>query len=312
MNSTKLNTTMMAQVNKMTEIIRMTMSVLMFLLFGIFIYFMVIILKVFFMTSHVRETPRHILFIHMLLNDVVYLLISFILFLCAIYFISMPVPFCHIIISFSTCSFRITPYNLAVMSLERYVAICHPLRHAELWTVRRATLAIANMWTLGMIPQLLDFIALCSSVNKSFFNVNVICDKRSLTVGASQMVLQTISSVFSFSMVGLVIAFTYVKVLLVARRMDSDKFASKAGKTVLLHAFQLLLSMLSFTSTLTEKEFTSRFVYLPLTNFFLFMCFPRFISPLIYGIRDEVFGKPMRRFFPAVRNRGITRIHRAT
>ncbi|XP_075706076.1 odorant receptor 131-2-like [Rhinoderma darwinii] len=300
-NSTQPNSNTITQDNKMNEIVKITIFVLMFLLFGIFVYFMVIILNVFFSTPRVRETSRYILFIHMLLNDVVYLLISFFIYLMAIYFIYMPLPICYIIISFCTCAFSITPYNLAVMSWEPYAAICHPLRHEELWTARRCVLATANMWTVGMIPQLANLLTFCFSVDKQVFNLNFNCHWRPLTVNTFQDTLKILTNVFSFSPVGMVISFKYIKVMLVARRMDSGKFAWKAGKTVLLHAFQLLLSMLSFYSSTTEIYFSSNFLFLPITNFFLFMCLPRFVSPLIYGIRDKVFSKPIRKFYSIVR-----------
>ncbi|XP_056415991.1 odorant receptor 131-2-like [Hyla sarda] len=298
-NSTQLNTNMTSQVNKPSETAILIISILMFLLFGIFVYFMVIILNIFFTTPQVRETARYILFIHMLLNDVVYLVVAFVLFLSAFSLTFIPVPICYVIVSFSTCSFCITPYNLAVMSLERYTAICHPLRHMELWTVKRATLAIAYMWTVGMIPQLADFFTFCFS--GGVFHFSVLCRWKSLSVSIAQEIIKTLTSILSFSMVGLIIAFTYIKVILVARRMDSEKFASKAGKTVLLHAFQLLLCMLSFASAFIEATFKSSVINVPSMNFFLLMCIPRFVSPLIYGIRDEVFGKRMRRLFSTAR-----------
>ncbi|XP_069828984.1 odorant receptor 131-2-like [Dendropsophus ebraccatus] len=295
-NSTVQSTYVMAaQVMTTGQILRTVIVVLMPLCFGIFVYFMVIILNVFFTAPQVRETSRYILFIHMLFNDVLYLALSFFLFVCVNYRILLPIPICFIITSFSTCMFRITPYNLAVMSLERYTAICHPFRYVELCTAQRSCHAIAYMWTVGMVPQIANVISYCCYADPRSFYFDVICDWRSLTMNDFQIVLRTLNDILSFSIVGMTIAYTYVKVMLVARRMGSGNKASKAGKTVLLHAFQLLLSMLSFTTSLTETYLISYFKYLPFTNFFFVMCFPRFVSPLIYGVRDEVFGKAMRK-----------------
>ncbi|XP_063806697.1 odorant receptor 131-2-like [Pseudophryne corroboree] len=266
----------------------------MFFMLCIFLYFMAIILNAFFTVPHVRENPRYILFIHMLVNDLVYLTVSFFLFLsllCAVY---MPVLVCYTIITFSTCTFSITPYNLAVMSLERYVAICHPLRHAELCTAQRSSIAIAIMWTVGLIPQLPDFIAFCFTVEKRVFSISILCNWPLLIVNEVQVVLRTVTIVISFSVVVLIIGYTYIKVMLVAKRIDSGKSASKAGKTVLLHAFQLMLCMLSLLNSYTDKYLSPYFYYMPLINYFLLTCIPRFISPLIYGSRDEVLGKRMR------------------
>ncbi|XP_069828983.1 odorant receptor 131-2-like [Dendropsophus ebraccatus] len=293
-NSTELSNSTTTKGALTVEILGIAVSAVMLPFFVIFVYFMAIILNVFFTTPQVRETSRYILFIHMLLNDVIYLAISFFLFLFAIYHIILPIPACLVITCFSTCTFRITPYNLAVMSLERYMAICHPLRYAELCTAQRSCHAIVYMWMVGMIPQLANVVAYCCFTDSRTFYFKVICDWRSLEL-SFQVVIRTFLDTLSFSVVGMIIAYTYVKVMLVARRMDSEKFASKAGKTLLLHAFQLLLSMLSLTTIITETYLTSYFRYLPITNFILVMCLPRFASPLIYGLRDEVFGKPMRK-----------------
>ncbi|XP_075053738.1 odorant receptor 131-2-like [Mixophyes fleayi] len=290
-NSTQLNNNMTRYPNYTLQ--RVSFFILILPLFCIFLYFMAVILKAFFTVPHVRENPRYILFIHMLVNDLAFLAISFFLFTTTAYFLYMPLSVCYTIVSFSTCAFRITPYNLAVMSLERYVAICHPLRHAELCTAQRSSAAIAIMWTVGFIPQLADFIAFCSFVDKRVFSIHISCNWALLIADEIQVVIRTITIIISFTIVGLIIAYTYLKVMLVARRIGSETSASKAGKTVLLHAFQLILCMLSFTSSYTDRYLTPYFLYMPILNFFLLMCLPRVISPLIYGIRDEVLGKHM-------------------
>ncbi|XP_056415992.1 odorant receptor 131-2-like [Hyla sarda] len=307
-NSTELSNNATTQVITSARIVMITVLVLMVLFFVIFAYFMVIILNVFFTSPQVHETTRYILFIHMLFNDVIYLLISFFLFIVANYGILFPVAVCLVITSLSTGTFIITPYNLAVMSLERYAAICHPLRYAELCTAQRSNLVIAFIWIMGMIPQLANVIVYCCFADSRSFNFRIICDWKLMTVSNFQVVIRNFTDIVGFSTVTMTITYTYVKVMMVARRMDSGKFASKAGKTVLLHAFQLMLSMLSFTTVITETYLTKYIRYLPSINF-LVMCLPRFVSPLIYGMRDEVFGKSMRKFhlLPFIRSLHLIR-----
>ncbi|XP_056415993.1 odorant receptor 131-2-like [Hyla sarda] len=296
-NSTELTNNTTTKVMSTPMIVITIVLALMVLFFVIYVYLMVIILNVFFTSPQVRETTRYILFIHMLFNDAIYLLFSFMLFILSISGILFPVPICLVIASFTTCSFIITPYNLAVMSLERYAAICHPLRHAELCTAQRSNLAIAFIWIMGMIPQLANVIVYCCFADSRSFNFKIICDWKLMTVSNVQVVIRNFTDIVGFSTVTMIIAYTYVKVTFVARRMDSGNFASKAGKTILRHMFQLLLSMLAFTTLITETYLTPYFKYLPFVNFFLVMCLPRCVSPFIYGMRDEVFGKPMRKFY---------------
>ncbi|XP_018425194.1 PREDICTED: olfactory receptor 1073-like [Nanorana parkeri] len=293
-NSTQLDISTTSVKNEtINEIIRVVVIVLILFLFGIFIYFMGVILKVFFAAPHVQENSRYILFIHMLVNDLIYIAISVLLTFGVAYFIYWPLPLCFLVISICTCSFRVTPYNLAFMSLERYAAICHPLRHAELCNVQRSRVAVVAMWVVGMLPEIASFIIFCFTAEKGTFSVNVICNWPSLTIIEAQAKLKIAAEVASFLLVGGTISWTYIKVIMVAQKASSGLYASKAGKTVLLHAFQLVLCMLALTYGFTEKYLKQYFYLLPLTNFFALMCLPRLISPLIYGIRDEVFSKHM-------------------
>ncbi|XP_075053745.1 odorant receptor 131-2-like [Mixophyes fleayi] len=295
-NSTFINTAIKAAFLH-SDTLYLVLVSLTLICFCLFIYFMAIILSVYFTTAHVQEDARYILFIHMLINDTVYLTLGLFVFFTTAYLIYFPVPICYILVTLSTMGFAVTPYNLAVMCLERYIAICFPLRHAAFCTRKKSFVAIAVIWIIGFIPNLADFIILCFSVENNFFPFYCLCVRSVFMFSKAQNNLWSITHVLTFSLVGLIIVFTYIKIMLVALKINSGKsFASKAGKTVILHAFQLLLCLTAFTYTITEAYLRKHLYMLPLINFFFFMCLPRFISPLIYGIRDEVFSKCIKRF----------------
>ncbi|XP_053561584.1 odorant receptor 131-2-like [Bombina bombina] len=284
--------------NKTIEITKTAFVFLLLLSFCFFLYFLTVILNVYFTTPHIRDNARYVLFAHMLINDTLYLLVAMFLTLVTMYVVYLPVPFCFIIQTLGTSTFRITPYNLATMSLERYAAICHPLRHGELGTSQSATKAISVIWGVGLIPNLLDFIIMNIYAPKNFVSVHLICNRIMLVMHSLQNTIRLYSYIISFVLVGLIIVYTYIKVMLVARKIGSSKStASKAGKTVMLHAFQLLLCMFSFVSTLTEPYLKDYFTFLLLGNFFLFTCLPRFLSPFIYGLRDELFRKYIQKMY---------------
>lgn len=48
-------------------------------------------------------------------------------------------------------SAMIIMHNLSIMSIERYIAVIYPLRYPSLVTVKRACIAIAATWALGLI-----------------------------------------------------------------------------------------------------------------------------------------------------------------
>ncbi|XP_071989056.1 odorant receptor 131-2-like [Engystomops pustulosus] len=279
-----------------TEIVRNTLLTLILLSYCIFLYFVAIILYVYFTNPHIREKARYVLFVHMLINDTLLLSVIICLYLLAIYLIFFPLYICYPLLTYTVSAFRVTPYNLAVMSLEQYFAICYPLRYAEVCTAQRSLLAIRIMWIVTLFPQFLDLFAMCYSMPRNFFSTIMECKWLLLVMNSFQSILRSTIEIGSFTLVGLVIFYTYVRVMMVARKMGSGKSSAfKAKKTVLLHAVQLGLCMLSFTTSLTEVYLRRYFYFIPITSFFLFICLPRSISPLIYGIRDQVFQKQMRK-----------------
>ncbi|KAM4796226.1 odorant receptor 131-2-like [Rhinophrynus dorsalis] len=293
-SSTELyrNMTQAQVYNKTSEIVRTAFLIIMLIFFCFFLYFITVMLTVYFTNSQIRETARYVLFVHMFINDTLNLFVTLLQFASATYSINIPIPVCWIMIIFSKMSFSVTPLNLAVMSLERYIAICHPLRHAEVCTSQRSNISILAVWSVAIIPICIEFATIGYLFEKNGFAVNAMCYWTSQEMSRVQSTIRYITDITSFVIVALIILYTYVGVMLVARKIGSGKSSAlKAAKTVMLHAVQLLLCMSSFTATLTETYLSNYIPFIRLINFFLFMFLPRIISPLIYGMREEMFRK---------------------
>ncbi|XP_061072309.1 odorant receptor 131-2-like [Conger conger] len=198
-----------------------------------------------------QGVPRYILFGHMLLADSLQFLCSMISYLIAVVKVYMSNGLCGVFVSLANITNHISPLNLAVMALERYSAICFPLRHAEIAT---------SKWT-------------------------------------------------GVAIVGFIIIYTYIAIMVEAKSASSDKSkAAKARNTVLLHLIQLglCLSSLSVTplsalvsrleahtsdnvSALVSRLEAHTSDNVRYVNFMVFVILPRCLSPLIYGMRDEMF-----------------------
>ncbi|XP_069828026.1 odorant receptor 131-2-like [Dendropsophus ebraccatus] len=284
---------------KMNEILKTVFFVLSILWFCLFLYFMAVLLIVYFTTSRVRDSSRYILFAHMLINDTLYLILTLSLFMAYKFSLQSPAYICYFVITLTTTTFRVTPYNLAAMALERYIAICFPLKHAILCTAQNTYSIMVLIWFISLLPGLADFIILFLSVGEDFFSWSILCKQEWLIVRQVQYTLRSSAYISTLFLVALVLLFTYIKVMLVAWKSGSGKSsASRAGRTVVLHTCQLLLSMVSLTSTITESYRGYFLDVLVLANFCMFMVFPRLLSPLIYGIRDDVFSKYIKSMYP--------------
>ncbi|XP_073525098.1 odorant receptor 131-2-like [Phyllobates terribilis] len=269
--------------------------------FIFFLCFITLVFNIFLKTPTLRENARYVLFVFLLFNDTLYLFLAFYLMLASINLLRVPVPLCYILYTFSAGAFKVTPCNLAAMAVEQYIAICHPLRHAELCTPQRANAVFTMICSLAMIPYVAEFCVMASSMT-NIFNLYVVCRVENLVVNTIQDIIQSISLILCFIAIGVIIIFTYVKVMQVANKVcPQSSSASKAGRTVIIHAFQILLCTSPLLTTLTQA-YTSKWPeFFPTIHFFVFTCLPRFLNPLIYGIRDELLKqyikKSLSRYF---------------
>ncbi|XP_027013617.2 odorant receptor 131-2-like [Tachysurus fulvidraco] len=239
-----------------------------------------------------RETPRYILFINMLINDSIQLLFTSMLYIFSLILLQLVTATCAFIVFVSVTTFRNAPLNLAVMSLERYVAICFPLRHAEIATQKRTHIAIGVIWFIGSINFIIDLFYV-GVMDHKFLTSQILCTRERLFITKWQAEALQAFSIFYFVSVSVIILFTYISILITARSISSNKgSAAKAHKTVLLHLIQLVLCLTSFLYGLIERAAamagsSSLFLDLRYLNYLFVLILPRCLSPLIYGLRDE-------------------------
>ncbi|XP_056450401.1 odorant receptor 131-2-like [Gadus chalcogrammus] len=241
------------------------------------------------------ETSRYILLFNLLFADTAYLVTSLLLYILAACRLRLKLYVCGLLTSIGVLEDIISPLTLAVMSLERYVAVCFPMRHTDLATVRNTGAAIAAVWTISGGNVLMRVLILIGWKNDLDLNVEMkdFCSKEAMFLAPISSQVDKAFSIFVFAFGGLVTILSYVGVTLVARSASTEKAtASKAGKTVLLHMIQLVLILIAtiYSSILLSFARTvDRTTLIRLYNSF-YVClniFPRCLSALIYGLRDK-------------------------
>ena len=264
-------------------------------LVGIFLYVNCVMIFTFFKKEAFRNNVRYILFAHILFCDSLLLILTNILLLLSHFRIMILVRLCLCFYMLTSTLKFSTPLTLMAMSLERYVAICIPLRHAEISTPSKAIRCIPIIHALSSIQLIIIISIFLYTIPLSFFTTDRRCSVQLFIVHKWQGYLRSAISQLYFLVMSSVIVFTYVKIMIAAKlaSMDNKKSASKGLRTVALHGIQLLLCLIElwcpFIETAILETDYELFRILRYFNYITFILAPRCLSPLVYGLRDEQF-----------------------
>ncbi|KAG1951361.1 olfactory receptor 2M5 [Pimephales promelas] len=110
-----------------------------------FIYLIFLMLIIFSKKETFRTETRYILFGHSLLVDLIFLCLTDFVVLLSYNLVLIPLHFCIPICILTEAIAVSAPLTIGAMCVERYVAICMPLRHHAISTSGRAIMAIKSM-----------------------------------------------------------------------------------------------------------------------------------------------------------------------
>uniref|UniRef100_A0A3B4WUM6 G-protein coupled receptors family 1 profile domain-containing protein n=1 Tax=Seriola lalandi dorsalis TaxID=1841481 RepID=A0A3B4WUM6_SERLL len=241
--------------------------------------------------------PRYILFIHLVVNDMTQVTVSIILFVISYTIYKLNVSICCIFIVFTVFTTENTPLNLACMAVECYIAICLPLRHMQICTVKRTLMLIGLIWTTSMLSVLPDLFITLATEPLDFFHSRVFCLRETVFRNPLIIKKRDITYIIYLVIVWFVIFYTYFKVLFTAKTASKD--AKKARNTILLHGFQVLLCMATYAEPLLKHAlhlwFPKNYTDSLFATYIIVQILPRSISPIIYGVRDKTFRRYLKR-----------------
>uniref|UniRef100_A0A3P8NHP0 G-protein coupled receptors family 1 profile domain-containing protein n=1 Tax=Astatotilapia calliptera TaxID=8154 RepID=A0A3P8NHP0_ASTCA len=278
-------------------------------LISVFLCINFLLITTFFMKDIFYTTMRYILFAIALSSDSLFLLMTNVLLILNYFSFTIQVWLCVIIYIVLSVYTFVTPVTLTAMTLERYVAICVPLRHAELCRTQRALHFILIIHGLSSVPCIVILSIFFASAITSFYTQSRICAVEMFIFHRWQDHLRSAISQLYFLIMSITIVFSYVQIMKVAKAASGENKKStwkgltasgenkkstwKGLSTVVLHGFQLLLCLIQLWCPFIEAAVLQidfmLFINVRYFNYIAFILAPRCLSPLIYGLRDEMF-----------------------
>ncbi|XP_029373505.1 odorant receptor 131-2-like [Echeneis naucrates] len=276
------------------------------LLVLIFLSINILLIVTFFSKVYFYTVMRYILFAVTLLSDSLILIMSNVLLLLSYFRYTMQIGICVIIyIVLVLCTF-VTPVTLTAMTLERYVAVCMPLRHGELCSTHRALHCVFIIHSLSSVPCIVILSTFLASAPLSLYTQYNICSMGIFVFLQWQDNVKLALYQCYFLIMCIIIVFCYVKIMKVAKAASGeDKQSSRKGlRTVALHGFQLLLCLIQLWCPFIEaamlKIGLKLFIDVRYFNYIIFNLTPRCMSSLIYGFRDDKFFLALKHNVPFI------------
>ncbi|XP_075343449.1 odorant receptor 131-2-like [Odontesthes bonariensis] len=242
-----------------------------------------------------RETCRYILLYNLLFADTVQLTLSQLMYILSFSRIFLTYPVCGVFQMIGNLTNPVSPLILVVMSLERCVAVCYPLRHASIITIRNTAVAVIVVWAICFTNVVIQILLLLEFPFEELqtLQMNTLCKSASMFLTQRYYDYDRAYNYFLFISAGMTITSTYIVVIIAARSASTDKASAlKARKTLLMHLVQLGFSISSTIHNpllIAVSKLVLFSVLIRIQNFFyvFFIILPRCLSALIYGLRDQ-------------------------
>ncbi|XP_056330448.1 odorant receptor 130-1 [Danio aesculapii] len=276
-----------------------------------FIYLIFLMLLIFSKKETFTTETRYILFGHSLLVDLTFLLLTDFVVLLSYNLVLLPLQFCIPVCMLMETVAVSAPLTVGAMCVERYVAICLPLRHHAISTSRRAFMVILLIWIVSSINPFIDMFILVSTASHEYLTQLTHCHYEIMIPEKIRVFARGLLYIVGLVVILIIEIFCYVMIYLAARAASGDnkKSASKGQRTISLHILQLFLCtaevMCPYIESVVMQYDIQSYLTVRFINFLAFSITSRAVSPLVYGFRDEKFYAAMV-YFIRCKNNTIT------
>ncbi|KAM9732784.1 olfactory receptor 6N1-like [Menidia menidia] len=201
--------------------------------------------------------------------------------------VSAPLCFLQVfcLYSYATVEFC----SLALMSYDRYVAICRPLAYSSCVTPGRAVVLIVGLWLYSSVRCVVNVslsvrLRLCGNSLRSLYCQNYLIVRLACSEAQINNAAGLLSLVLSILLPLLAILFSYTRILTVCFS-GSRNTRQKAASTCTPH----LVSLLNFSFGCTFEILQSRFdsISVPHLKILLlfFVILQLLLNPVLYGMQ---------------------------
>ncbi|XP_069366353.1 olfactory receptor 8G17-like [Paralichthys olivaceus] len=198
--------------------------------------------------------------------------------------------------AFTSHMFGTTSHTvLMIMTFDRYVAICHPLRYAAIMTNKMVIKLTVSAWGVAFVLVGI-LLGLTIRLNRCRTKImNPYCDNASLfklsceSVFVNNVYGLTFTVVLLSASIGSIVL-TYTQITIVCLTSKNKSLNSKALKTCSTHLMVYLIMMFSGMIIIILHRFPQYSDYRKLSAI-LFVLVPGSLNPIIYGVQSKEIRK---------------------
>ena len=159
-----------------TTVYKMNRKIMLIQIFVVlFLCINLLLIMTFFTKEFFYTTMRYILFAVTLMSDCLFLVLTDLLVILSYSRYTIQTWLCLIIYILSSLYTYVTLVTLTAMTLERYVAICLPLRHGELCSPRSALHSILIIHSLSSLPSMVSLSIFFASATYDSYTQSRMC-----------------------------------------------------------------------------------------------------------------------------------------